>query len=85
MREIHCTLTAFNQVSLISSQQTKTVLDAWNGYHNLLFSSTGKDTTISGRRLPTTGEDIFRPGSGKYKEPSLIWFQGAVINVQVLH
>ena len=45
LRETHHKPTPFNLVSDIPPGTKKTVLDAWNGYHSLLFNETARDAT----------------------------------------
>ena len=45
LRETHHTPSPFSQVSMIPSNQFKTVMDAWNGYHSLPLDPNAKDAT----------------------------------------
>ncbi len=45
LREIHHTPSPFNLVSSIPGNKLKTVLDAWNGFHNLMLDSESKELT----------------------------------------
>ena len=42
LREIHHTPSPINLVASIPSEQVKTVLDAWNGYHSLMLDPEAK-------------------------------------------
>ena len=44
-RETHHTPSPFNIVSVVPPGQTKSVLDAWNGYHSVLLSPDARDAT----------------------------------------
>ena len=43
--ETHHTPSPFNQAFVVPAGMTKTVLDAWNGYHSLALSDYSRDAT----------------------------------------
>lgn len=43
MGETHHTTSPLNQVSILPTQKRKTVLDTWNGYHNLQLFQAAQD------------------------------------------
>ena len=45
LRKTHQTSSPFNQVSIVSAHNRKTVLSTWNGYHILLLSPVAQDAT----------------------------------------
>ncbi len=45
LRETHHTPSSFKQVSTVPPHTTKTVLDAWNGYHSILLYPETRDAT----------------------------------------